>query len=156
MTPLVSGGVNRSLHFNREAGFILNRIWQLIISLLKSSTRPAINSPDQVQRPLDADVCPRAFNWILSSRKLPGLLHVIRLTDTWLNNSCFNCSFFPDKYLVYTSDRISSEKASGRVGGANRRIWQCLRHYTYTYNWPGNGWGMCVDISTSEGFNMYL
>ena len=35
-------------NFNREAGFILSRTWQLVISLLKHSLQPRIGSPGQV------------------------------------------------------------------------------------------------------------
>jgi len=41
-------------NFNREAGFILSRTWQLVISLLKHSLQPRIGSPGQVQQPLES------------------------------------------------------------------------------------------------------
>jgi len=36
--------------------------------------------------------------------------HVICLNETWLNDSCFNCSFFPGTFLVCRSGRLSVEK----------------------------------------------
>jgi hypothetical protein len=36
-------------NFNREAGFILSRTWQPVISLMKHSPQPGIESTGQVQ-----------------------------------------------------------------------------------------------------------
>ena len=41
-------------NFNMEGGFILSRTWQPVISLLKCSLQPRIDSPGQVQQPFDS------------------------------------------------------------------------------------------------------
>ena len=41
-------------HFNKESGFILSRTWQPVISLLKQSPQPGIDSPGQGQQTFDS------------------------------------------------------------------------------------------------------
>jgi hypothetical protein len=38
-------------HFNKKSGFILSHMWQPVISLLKQSPQPRIDSPGQEQQP---------------------------------------------------------------------------------------------------------
>jgi hypothetical protein len=57
MDWIVTEAIQIQLHaenFNREVGFILRCTWQLVISLLKCSLQPRIDSPGQVQRPFDS------------------------------------------------------------------------------------------------------
>jgi hypothetical protein len=57
MDRIVQEAIEIELHaenFSREAGFILSCTWQLVISLLKCSPQPAINSPGQVQQLFDS------------------------------------------------------------------------------------------------------
>lgn len=52
MNCIVNEAIETQLHpgnFIREAGYILSCIWQQIISVMKCSLEPAIDSPGQVQ-----------------------------------------------------------------------------------------------------------
>jgi hypothetical protein len=39
--------------------------------------------------------------------------NIIRLTETWLNNSCKDLNLFRKNYVVFRSDRKSSSKTHG-------------------------------------------
>jgi len=52
MDWIVEEAIEIQLHannFKMEAGFILSHTWQLVISLLKHSPQPGIDSPAQAQ-----------------------------------------------------------------------------------------------------------
>jgi hypothetical protein len=60
----------------------------------------------------------------------PSEFLVICLTETCLNDFCFNQNFFPETYLVYRTDKVSAVKSCGgstltatsdSVGGVVRR-----------------------------------
>jgi hypothetical protein len=38
---------------------------------------------------------------------------VFCLTDTWLNDLCFDCNLFPENVHIFRSDRVSSSKSRG-------------------------------------------
>jgi hypothetical protein len=79
---------------------------------------------------------------------------VICLTETWLNDFCFNQNLFPETYLVYRADRVSAAKSRGRgsliaisnsVSGVVRRadlelVEECV-------------W---VEIPTTDGYNLLI
>lgn len=74
---------------------------------------------------------------------------MICLSETWFNDSCFNCNFFPGTYLVCRSGRMSVEKtfsddfnfligyryfASDTTVDTHTRYFACLEHVFEAHN----------------------
>jgi hypothetical protein len=76
------------------------------------------------------------------------------LTETWLNDFCFNQNLLPETYLVYSADRVSAAKSRGgcsliaisnSVSGVVRRadlelVEECV-------------W---IEMSTTDGYNLLI
>jgi hypothetical protein len=72
MDQIVKKAIEFQLHdenFNKESGFILSCTWQPVISLLKQSPQPRIDSPGQGQQPFDSFHLPKGSHSILQPAK---------------------------------------------------------------------------------------
>jgi hypothetical protein len=58
---------------------------------------------------------------------------IIYITETWLNDSFYNRSVFPDNYFVFRADRDYTDSKVTRGGGVltavNRSFSSCKRRY---------------------------
>jgi hypothetical protein len=58
--------------------------------------------------------------------------NIICLTETWLNDLCYDHNLFPDCYIVFRSDRASANKTRG--GGVLIALSSRVRSHKLRYN----------------------
>jgi hypothetical protein len=80
--------------------------------------------------------------------------NIIRLTDTWLNDMCYDHNLFPDGHTVFHSDRVCTNKSRG--GGVlialSPRVRSCKRRCDLE-SLEECVW---VEIPTNDGLNLLI
>ncbi|PNF31813.1 hypothetical protein B7P43_G09329, partial [Cryptotermes secundus] len=79
---------------------------------------------------------------------------IICLTETWLNDSCYDCNIFPSRYTVYRSDRVSTSKARG--GGVLTAIPSSLGSCRRRYDLELCSECVWVEIPTVDSHNLLI
>jgi hypothetical protein len=85
------------------------------------------------------------------------LLHgynVIFLTETWLNDLCYDHNLFPDCFTVFRSDRVSVNKIRG--GGVLSALFSRVCSYKRRFNLESCDECVWLEISTSDGLNLLI
>jgi hypothetical protein len=54
------------------------------------------------------------------------------LTETWLNDTCFDHKLFPHSFTIFRSDRVSSTKSRG--GGVLITVWSRVHTFKHRYD----------------------
>jgi hypothetical protein len=78
----------------------------------------------------------------------------IRLTETWLNDLCYDHNLFPDCYIVFCSDRASINKtrAGGVLIALSSRVRSCKRRHDL----ESCDECVLVEIPTSDHLNLLI
>jgi hypothetical protein len=79
---------------------------------------------------------------------------IICLSETWLNDLCYDHNLFPNKYTVYWSDRPYINKARG--GGVSTAITASLGSCSHRYDLELCSECVWVKIPTADGINMLI
>jgi hypothetical protein len=73
---------------------------------------------------------------------------IICLTETWLNDMCFDQKLFPDSYTIFRSDRVNSTKYRG--GGVLTAVSFRVRSFKRRYDLQFYEECVSVEISTQK------
>jgi exonuclease III len=79
---------------------------------------------------------------------------IICLSDTWLNDLCYNHNLFPNRYTIYLSDQPYINKVGG--GGVSTAITASLGSCNRSYELELCSECVWVEIPTADGINMYI
>jgi hypothetical protein len=79
---------------------------------------------------------------------------IICLTETWLNDSCYDRNLFPSRYTIYWSDRVSSSKDRG--GGVLTAIPNSLGSSRSRYDLEHCSECVWVEISVIDSHNLLI
>jgi hypothetical protein len=79
---------------------------------------------------------------------------IICLTETWLNDVCYNQNLFPGPYLVYRADRVSVVKSCG--GGTLIAISNNVSGVVHRADLELVEECMWVEIPTVDGINLLI
>jgi hypothetical protein len=74
---------------------------------------------------------------------------IICLTETWLNDTCFDHKLFPDSYTIFRSDRVNSNKSRG--AGVLTAVSSRVRSFKRRYDLQFYEECVWVEISTKNG-----
>ncbi|PNF20040.1 hypothetical protein B7P43_G05817 [Cryptotermes secundus] len=80
--------------------------------------------------------------------------NIICLTETWLNDLCYDHNLFPDCYTVFRSDRASVNKTRG--GGVLTALSSKIRSCKRRYDLESCDECVWVEIPTSDGLNLLI
>jgi hypothetical protein len=78
--------------------------------------------------------------------------NILCLTETWLNDLCFDHNLFPDSYKVLRSDRVSANKTRG--GGVLTALSSRTRSFKRRYDLESYDECVWVEISTQDNQNL--
>jgi hypothetical protein len=76
------------------------------------------------------------------------------LTETWLNDLCYDHNLFPDNYTVFRSDRVSSVKTRG--GGALIALSSRIRSFKRRHDLESYEECVWVEIHISDNHNLLI
>jgi hypothetical protein len=80
--------------------------------------------------------------------------NIICLTETWLNDLCYDHNLFPDCCTVFRFDRASVNKTHG--GGVLIALSSTVRSYKCRYDLEYCDECVWVEISTLDGLNLLI
>jgi hypothetical protein len=80
--------------------------------------------------------------------------NILCLTETWLNDSCFDHNLFPDSYTVFCSDRVSGNKTRG--GGMLTALSSRIHSFKRRYDLESCDECVWIEISTLDSINLLI